>query len=249
MMLYIEQACHAKWKVKQVSSDFMLGVRRTLTHEGDALVLTLTQTEYIDGVIGAYQDQLVAAGWGDKSPETPVPEGKDGYLTLDEYVSEEETKAVSEMGYKGICGSLIWVMRFTHNEIAFAVSMCCRVMSRPSRKAWAFAMQILAWLRDHKTRGKRFRSDYDEHGLVASVDASFKPDPKDGRCQHSHVVQWKGGTLCLFSAKHKHAGFGTPAVEYMAIRWAAARVRGFRNLLEELGLHKVIEQPTLIYIC
>ena len=55
----------------------------------------------------------------------------------------------------------------TYKEIAEGISVACRVMSRPSRKAWSNCIQLVAWLRDHKKRGMRFRSDYDDHGLVA----------------------------------------------------------------------------------
>ena len=75
-MQYIERACHERWSVKNVSSDFMLGIRRTLTYEGDAWILTLTQEEYIDGVVGAYAEHLEAEGWTHRNPETPVPPGE-----------------------------------------------------------------------------------------------------------------------------------------------------------------------------
>ena len=48
MMQFIEDASHARWKIKQVSAEFMLGVRRTLTEDPDngAWVLTLTHSQY-----------------------------------------------------------------------------------------------------------------------------------------------------------------------------------------------------------
>ena len=43
------------------------------------------------------------------------------------------------------------------------------------------------------------------------------------------------------------SGDGSPANEYMAIRWAASKVRKFRNLLQELGHTNVIQLPTKVY--
>ena len=252
MMQFIEDASHARWKVKKVSADFMLGVRRTLTEDPDngAWVLTLTQEEYIDGVVGAYKEHLAAAGWANKSPKTPVPPLSKEHppLSLADGTPEAEWKEVDKRGYKAICGSLIWVSRFTHREISYGISMCCRVMSKPSYRAWNCCMQMVAWLRDHKTVGMRFRSDEMQHGLVSSCDASNKQDQHDSRCQHCDVLQWCGGTISMRSSKHAHAGWGSPANEYMAIRWAAVSVMKFRNLLEELGLHDVISEPTKIYV-
>ena len=173
--------------------------------------------------------------------------GVAGFHVADD-TPEAEWKEVEKRGYKAICGSLIWVSRFTHREISYGISMCCRVMSKPSYRAWNCCMQMVAWLRDHKTVGMRFRSDETEHGLVSTCDASNKADLKDSRCQHCDVLQWCGGTVSMLSSKHAHAGWGSPANEYMAIRWAAVSVMKFRNLFEELGLHEVIKEPTKIYV-
>lgn len=84
--------------------------------------------------------------------------------------------------------------------------------------------------------------------LVSMCDASNLADLKDSRCQHCDVLQWCGGTVPMLSSKHAHAGWGSPANEYMAIRWAAVSVMKFRHLFEELGLHEVIKEPTKIYV-
>ena len=247
MLQYIEESCHKKWKIKQVSAAFMLGVRRTLVEQDDGVwVLTLTQEEYIDGLVEAYKDQIVLAGFGKANPDSPVPKGE--WLSLADEISDAEAEEVSKLGYKAVCGSLIWVSRFAHKEISEGISVACRVMSRPSRKAWKHCMQMCAWLRDNKRRGMRFRSDYAEHGLVASCDASNKPDKHDSRCQRSDVVQWMGGTIGMGSCKLSHTGYGSPANEYMAIRAAASRVRKFRNMFIELGRHEVIAKPTQVYV-
>ena len=118
MLLRIEEASHVRWKVKSVSPDFMLGVRRTLTFEGDIWVMTLTQEEFIDGLVGAYKEELELTEWAKASPECPVPKGE--LLSMADEVPEEEWKRVSAKGYKAICGSLIWVSRFAKKEISHA---------------------------------------------------------------------------------------------------------------------------------
>lgn len=139
-----------------------------------------------------------------------------------------------------------WVMK-DHFEIACAVSFCCRVMAKPSEEAWNCCMQIIAWLRDHKDIGIKFRSDATQHGLVATSDASNRKDPKDHKCQGSHTIQWYGGPLAHLSKKLPRIGAGSPANEFMALRIAAARVMKFRHLFKELGLYEVITEPTKIY--
>ena len=104
-MQYIEDACKARWKIKQVNPCYMLGIRRTLAKIHDVWVLQLTQEDFIDGVVGAYQNFLEAEGWHRKSPETPTPKGE--HLSLTDDISDAEAKRVSKRGYKALCGSLL----------------------------------------------------------------------------------------------------------------------------------------------
>lgn len=107
---------------------------------------------------------------------------------------------------------------------------------------------MVAWLRDNKTRGMRFSSDNNAHGMVCSSDASNNPDKKDGCCQHCHALQFCGGTISYASAKLTLKGWGSPAVEFMALRHAAAKIMKFRTLIAELGLNSIIAAPTKLYV-
>ena len=51
----------------------------------------------------------------------------------------------------------------------------------------------------------------------------------------------------MVSTKVLGSGWGTPGNEYVAIRWAAARVRKFRNMMHELCFFDQIDSPTLVY--
>ena len=113
-------------------------------------------------------------------------------------------------------------------------------------------MQMIAWLRDHKTMGVRYASDNTDHGLVASCDASNKPDPHYAKCQRSYGIgtQWMGGAIGMGNVKNKYTGYSSPASRCLAIREAASRVCKFRNvyMFFELRLHEVIREPIKIYV-
>ena len=246
MMEIIETACNEKWKVKSVDPSFMLGIRRTLTIKDDGVwEVHLTQTEFIDGLVGTWESEVAEAGFAKKSPQTPIPPRT--FFSANDYVSEEEYTRVANRGYKAVCGSLLWVARFCHCEIASAVSMCCRVMMKPHEAAWKACMQMIAWLRDHKNLGIKFSSNRDEHGLVCTSDASNKGDPKDSKVMASHTIQWKGGTIAHKSGKLPRIGASSGANEFMALRIAGAQVMKFRHLLNEMGLHEIVKSPTIAY--
>mgnify|MGYP002630094516 CR=1 FL=1 len=246
MMEIIETACNNKWKVKSVDPSFMLGIRRTLTIRDDGeWDIHLTQTEFIDGLVGTWESEVAEAGFAQKSPKTPIDPKT--FLSSTHYVSEEEYTRVAKRGYKAVCGSLLWVARFCHCEIASSVSMCCRVMMKPSEEAWKACMQMIAWLRDHKNIGIKYSSDRNEHGFVCTSDASNKGDPKDSKCMGSHTVQWKGGTIAHKSGKLPRIGASSGANEFMELRIAGSKVMKFRHLLNELNLHELTKTPTIIY--
>ena len=67
----------------------------------------LTQEELIDGLVGAWSEELTAAGFANYNPDAPVPKGE--CLPLSDEVSDEETKEINDKGYEAVCGSLIWV--------------------------------------------------------------------------------------------------------------------------------------------
>ena len=69
-MKYIQDACHARWKVKEVSPRFMPRVRRMIRYKGDMWVVTLMQEEFIDGLVGTWSEELTAAGFANYNPYT-----------------------------------------------------------------------------------------------------------------------------------------------------------------------------------
>ena len=58
-------------------------------------VLTLTQEEYIDGVVGVWKAELEEAGFTNRKPETPVLKGE--WFSLADTVPAEESKVHSKL--------------------------------------------------------------------------------------------------------------------------------------------------------
>ena len=115
-----------------------------------------------------------------------------------------------------------------------------------------------------------FRSDGNAI-LEASVDASNKQDQRDGQVVFGYQARLGGGPIIAEVAKLKNSGFGTPAVEFMALatcfsqmelpsvsmeqesdaallsgRWAAASIVWLRQMLEEIGFGTCCAGPTRV---
>ncbi len=84
-------------------------------------------------------------------------------------------------------GGIGWAAMNCFPECVFGHGNLTTVMSRPSEKAWKFAMHMLAWLCAEKDRGIVFSSDRDVT-LMATVDASLDPDLRDGKVRAGHLI-------------------------------------------------------------
>ena len=124
--------------------------------------------------------------------------------------------------------------------------MLGRVMAKPTRMAWNEALGMMQYMYQNRLRGIKFRSD-GNHTPVAFVDASNKPDPTDGKCQYGYVHMFMGGPIMMSSKKLAHVGLSASHNEYMAMHWCHRHTTWLRDLLLELGLGDVVQEPTLTY--
>ena len=234
-----------KWKIKIVDETFMVGMnRRAYTSQDGERMVELTMTAYVDNLVSMYEQEMAAAGWGtNANPEAPTKPNE--WLSMSDEVEEAESKEITQRGYMAVCGGLLWATRI-FVETKVNISNLCRVMSKPSKKAWKHAMQCLAWIRDQRTRGILFRENGNNE-LQVCVDASNKADKKDSRCQYGVYRRWKGGPILTHSSKLPGVGYGAPGNEYMAVRWAAVSINMLREMMKEIGFADMVTRPTPLW--
>ena len=162
--------------------------------------------------------------------------------------SDEEAKEYLDKGYQRLCGSLLWAARNVYCECAVGISFLCRVMSKPSKKAWEAALHMLQWMWQEKERGIIYRSDRGS-APIAFSDASNQADPEDGLVQAGFNIMMAGGPVVYGSRKLKHCSPTGAAshVEYMALNMCSQSVVWLRQMLEELECDDLIEEATTIY--
>ena len=275
---HIRNFANKTWGVRDTEGKLMLGVKRTATEKNGVRALELTMPSHVEGTVKAFSDELTLAGYnGKKQVHTPFPE--ELHLSLwdpfDE-VSDDMAAAIKAKGYSCLVGLLHWIARMCFPECKVGVHMLQRVLSRPSDKAWKAAMHMLQWVSQHPTRGIMFRSDGNKTP-ICNVDASNKQDWKDGLVMYGYDVRLANGPIITETGKLKNTGFGTPAVEHMAMaeaveavckddlkmpllskdakndsrmlawRWSAASVMWLRQLLKEIGLQEMVKDATHVY--
>ena len=105
---------------------------------------------------------------------------------------------------------------------------------------------MIRWLGQNRLRGIKFTHDPNGYP-VAFSDASNKPDPTDSCKQYGYCIMWQGGPMTYVSKKLSHIGHHSAHNEYMALAEAGKSVVWLRQLMTELDLCHVIDQPTTLF--
>ena len=234
----------AEWGTKIVNSDFILGIKRALTEDPitKEVKIEMTMQAFIEGMVESFATHL-----DDKKVSTPFPEKT--FISKDKSkITDEEAKKYLDLGWQRLVGCLLWCARNVFVERSLGVSFLCRLMSRPSEQAWDAALHMLKWLRQNKDKGICFKSGENDIPIAFS-DASNVEDPIDGLVQAGHCVMLGGGPVIYSSQKLKHVAptGATSHVEYMAINGCNRDVIWIRQLLHELRMYDMIEEPTILY--
>jgi hypothetical protein len=120
------------------------------------------------------------------------------------------------------------------------------VLDSPTLTDWRAATQMMNYMHQRKTQGIRFNSNGNSKPVVY-VDASNKPDPTDSKCQYGYVHMWQGGPICICSKKLSHVGLSAAHNEYMALHWANRQTQWVRDILIEMDLNDVVDEPTATF--
>ena len=118
-------------------------------------------------------------------------------------------------------------------------------MSKPSWKAFKEAMNLIKWIWQNRHIGIRF-SLCGNTTPIALVDASNKPDRADGNCMYGWVQMLAGGPIANGCKKLNHIGLSSAHNEYMALCFANQAVVWIRQLLQEIGMLSMLEEPTVV---
>jgi len=117
--------------------------------------------------------------------------------------------------------------------------MLCKMMSSPTEEAWMAAMHCIKYLYTNRDRGIRYRSDGNQK-MIGYSDSSNRPDPKDSKAQHGHVLYWMNGPIAWTSLKHRHVGCSSFENEYMALAFAGGTVMFVTKLMQEMGFEEAV---------
>eukprot|EP00253_Pinus_taeda_P027315 PITA_27315 len=138
--------------------------------------------------------------------------------------TQEEEDDMSCVPYASAVGSLMYAMVYTRPEIAYAVGVLSRFMSKPENEHWTAMKWVFRYLRgtsdyDSCYQGRLgFDKVLDIRGFV---DADWARDLDQRRSTSGYVFNLFGGAIIWLSKKQSVVALSTTEAEYMAATHAS----------------------------
>ena len=138
----------------------------------------------------------------------------------------------------------MWGARNSKPLTSFGTNQCARMMAAPGPRALKFALHVLHYMYGTMDEGIVFRSDGNEH-VTTYYDASFKPNPQNGKCPFGYTSHLYGGPVSWLSKTLPHVGTHVGQNEQAAHCFAAKHAIYLKYLHEEM---LVREEPLAVLL-
>jgi hypothetical protein len=200
--------------------DWYLGTRFIVHDNGD---ITMDQESYVSQKLDEFSPII---GPGKRS--SPLPSN---YIDLIEKSNDEEV--ISDFPYREMVGSLMYAMVTTRFDIAFAVSLVCKFLSKPTKSRCDLVKHIYLYLRSDPGKKLRYKKGCTTE-LEGYVDASFGMNA-NGTSTTGFVFTLGGTPVSWFSKAQSTVALSAAESEYLAATEAAKECVWLKQLLFDLG--------------
>jgi hypothetical protein len=221
--------------------------------------MKVDQTTYIDQIVKRFDldDPDEYSGRNTPLPSSTTLSQLKAHMRVD-----GDTKLknwADQHSYPMIIGSLIHAMVHTRPDIAFAVSVLSRSMSKPELWHYKAAQHLILYLRSTRTLGLLYsqRNMRDQHVRVTAatevydpflegaVDASFADDPETNRSTSGFVV-WFGGSPVDWECKRQPlVTMSTMESEYVAASKCVLSIRFLHKFMVFMDMSR--KGPTKVH--
>jgi len=146
---------------------------------------------------------------------------------------------MSHVPYASAVGSLMYAMVCTRLDIAHAVGVLSRVMSKPRKEHWTAVKQVFRYLCGTSDYGLCYQGrpglDRVLH-IRGFVDADWVGDLDQRRSTSGYVFNLFGGAVSWMSKKQSIVALSIAEAEHMATTHASKEVVWLQRLCSSMGL-------------
>ena len=140
---------------------------------------------------------------------------------------------------------MTYVTTATRPDLASAVSILSKYMSKPSKEHWQGVKRILRYIKGTINYGLIFKAE-DNKGILAGYsDADWAGDIDTRRSTSWYVFQICGSTVSWCSKRQSSVSRSSTEAEYIALSMASQEAVWLSRLLKNVGVKQ--EEPILIY--
>ena len=189
-------------------------------------VLTLSQSSYVEKVLQTFN----------MNDSTAVTTHVGSHFKLKAVENGEQETETKNVPYSNAIGSIMYVIR-TICDLAYAVGLVSRYMSRPGLMHWDAVKWVLRYMKGTKEHKLVFRKN-GNFKVEDFCDADFSADLDKRRSISGYVFSAGGNVIGWMSCLQPVVALSTTEAEYMALVEAIKEPIWLRGLSEEMGFEK-----------
>ncbi|GJR52885.1 retrotransposon protein, putative, ty1-copia subclass [Tanacetum coccineum] len=160
----------------------------------------------------------------------------------------EEVAYMKKVPYASAVGSIMYAVRCTRPDVAFAQNLVSRYQQNPGKLHWVAVKHILKYLRNTRDMFLVYGGKPDtELNVTGFCDASWQSDKDDTKSQTGYVFVVNGGAVDWKSKKQTTIAMSATQAEYMAASEAAMEAVWIRKFVGDLGVMPSIKKPIDMY--
>ncbi|GJZ21903.1 putative RNA-directed DNA polymerase [Tanacetum coccineum] len=218
---------------------YILGIK--IYRDRSLRLIGLNQSAYIDKILKKFNMQNSKKGF--------IPMEVKHDLSNEMCASSDEEKAyMKRVPYASAVGSIMYAVRCTRPDVAFAQNLVSRYQQNPGKLHWVAVKHILKYLRNTKDMFLVYGGNPDtELDVTGFCDASWQCDKDDTKSQTGYVFVVNGGAVDWKSKKQTTIAMHATQSEYMAASEAAMEAVWIRKFVEDLGVMPSISKPINMY--
>ncbi|GJS85829.1 retrotransposon protein, putative, ty1-copia subclass [Tanacetum coccineum] len=214
---------------------FILGIK--IYRDRLKRLIGLGQNAYIDKILKRYRMD------NSKRGHNPIQERLDLNKTQGAS-TPEEVKCMQNVPYVSVVGSIMYAVRCTRPDVAFAQNITSRFQQNPGESHWTVVKNILKYLRNTKDMFLVYGGNPKaELRVDCYCDAGFKTDRDDTKSQTVNVFILNGGAVDWKSSKQSTTAMSATEAEYIA----ASKAVWIRKFIAGLGIVPTINEPIKMF--
>ncbi|GKE06545.1 retrotransposon protein, putative, ty1-copia subclass, partial [Tanacetum coccineum] len=218
---------------------YILGIK--IYRDISKRLIRLSQSAYIDKILKKFNMHNFKKGY---SPMEVKHE-----LSNEMCASTlEEVAYMKKVPYALAVGSILYAVRCTRPDVAFAQNLVSRYQQNTGKLHWVAVKHILKYPRNTRdvflVYGGKPDTDLNVTGFC---DASWQCDKDDTKSQMGYVFVVNGGAVDWKSKKQTTIAMSATQAEYMAASEAAMEAVWIRKFVGDLGVMPSIKEPINMY--